>query len=163
LGVCADSVAAIQYALQGRTTIFPLIMRGDAKTGLLYVIHEHIRTRLAATLQENEFDSGDQRAKLIQEFLDLMNVFARALIRLPNDIQVEPHEISDSLDRISFSIMRSPFYSDQFELQRLASIKEGWSKALKDFETDFEAVGPILHHREANSSTTTASPKVPKS
>jgi hypothetical protein len=145
LGVCADSVAAVEYALRGRTTIFPLLMRGDAKTGLLYVIHEHIRTRLSTYIEAKEIRENEHRLRLVEEFLDWINIFARALIRLPNDIQVEPHEISDSLDRINMSTMRSPFFGDQFEAARLKTIKEGWMKALKDFETDFAEVAGTLH------------------
>ena len=76
---------------------------------------------------------------LISEFLDCMNRVARCLIRLPNDIQVEPHEISDSVDRIFASTMKSPFHNDRYERGRLKSIKEGWNSALKEFETDFSA------------------------
>ena len=113
-------------------------MRGDAKNGLLYVIHEHIRTRLVARL--DMMNPEDQRSLIISDFLDLMNRIARALIQLPNDIQVEPHEISDALDRVYASTMNSPFQTDQYERSRLKSIKDGWTKALKEFATDFEGV-----------------------
>jgi hypothetical protein len=141
LGVCADSVAAIEHALRGRTTIFPLFMRGDAKNGLLYVIHEHLRTRLLARLDLLLPD--DDRAIIMTDFLDLMNRIARTLIQLPNDIQVEPHEVLDALDRVYASTMNSPFYADQYERGRLKSIKEGWSTSLKEFATDFEGVTKI--------------------
>lgn len=143
LGVCADSVALIEYALRGRTTIFPLFMRGDAKSGLLYVIHQHIRVRLCNALDENKFSPGDPRRSIIEEFLNAMNRVARCLIRLPNDIQVEPHEVSDAVDRINSSTLNSPFLNDQQEKTRLPQVKEGWNSSLKDFETDFASFGPL--------------------
>ena len=142
LGVCADSVAVIEHALRGRTTIFPLFMRGDAKNGLLYVMREHIRVRLSTALENKQrFDIDDVRRTLLEEFLDCMGRVARTLIRLPNDIQVEPHEIIECLDRIGVCTMRSPFQSDQFELARLKTIRDGWARALQEFETDFAQVG----------------------
>ena len=81
----------------------------------------------------------------MSEFLDLMARIARSLIRLPNDIQVEPHEVLDSLDRIYACTMESPFQADLYERSRMKSIMEGWSKALTEFETDFAEVARTKH------------------
>lgn len=40
LGVCLDSVAVLQQAMLGRTTIFPLLLGGEAKMALISLYHE---------------------------------------------------------------------------------------------------------------------------
>jgi len=119
-------------------------MRGDAKSGLLYVMREHIRPRISEALNgKNGFPDRDDRRKCLTEFLDLMGRMGRSLIRLPNDIQVEPHEILDSLDRIKYCTMPSPFHADEVERTRLKTVKDGWSQALNEFETEFNEVAMI--------------------
>lgn len=40
LGVCLDSVAAIQQAMIGRCTIYPLLLGGEAKFSLMALDHQ---------------------------------------------------------------------------------------------------------------------------
>ena len=123
-------------------------MRGDAKNGLLYVIHEHLRVRLLNHLSSLDVES-DPKCPIIQDFLDTMNRIARTLSQLPNDIQVEPHEVMDAMDRVHATTMNSPFHGDQYERGRHKAIKDGWAKTLKEFATDFEGITRI--HRLSRS------------
>lgn len=74
LGVCADSVALIEQAMTGRTEIFPLMMRGDAKSALIAVITRDLLGGLPPGT------CGAERA--------LFEAIVKSLILLPNDIQV---------------------------------------------------------------------------
>lgn len=118
LGVCADSVAWIEHCLTGSTNIFPLVMRGDAKTLLLRVMHEHVLGKLSHLIE-------------CGEFVEMAKHAAKSLVLLPNDIQVEPHEMQESLHRVSQSIFRhSPFMGDRFERARMHKVEAGWQEIL---------------------------------
>ncbi|KAH9253510.1 hypothetical protein BASA81_008557 [Batrachochytrium salamandrivorans] len=118
LGVCADSVAWIEHCLNGSTNIFPLVMRGDAKTLLLRVVHEHVLGKL-------------KHLPECSAFVEMARLAAKSLVLLPNDIQVEPHEMQESLHRVSQSIFRdSPFMGDRFERARMHKVEAGWEEVL---------------------------------
>jgi hypothetical protein len=124
----ADSVAIIEQALHGRTRIFPLMMRGDAKAAFISVVARDLLPHM-------------DEHPLLREALDQV---VRALIKLPNDIQVEPHETLDALDRIHESMLATPFWSDRKERRRLQQIKRAWELVYAPFEAELRAVGGLL-------------------
>jgi hypothetical protein len=122
LGVCADSVANIEMALHGQTKIFPLMMRSDAKSALISVIHTEVAPMLLS--------SGNVKANAMGRIL---NLACEALIKLPNDVQVLPLEMLHALDRFSACTMDSPFCSDAEERGRFNEVKNGWKAVLEYF------------------------------
>ena len=79
LGVCIDSVAAIQQCISGTCTLYPLILGGDAKMGLLSC-YKHIRE--LGRKKEN----SSEKWKYDAEAEALVN----ALLQLPCDGIVDP-------------------------------------------------------------------------
>ena len=129
IGVCADSVAIIEKALRDETRIFPLLMRGDAKAAFI------------ATASRELVRNLEGHVELTSALTDMVI----ALIRLPNDIQIEPHEIISTLDRIEKSVLPTPFWSDRKERARLPRIRKQWSIVFEPFKQDLLDVGGALN------------------
>ena len=132
LGVCADSVAVVEKALRNETRLFPLVMRGDAKAAFIAIASGE----LTRSLEGHE------------QLTDALREIVVALIHLPNDIQIEPHEIISTLDRISACALPTPFWSDRKERARLEKVKVSWARVFEPFQDDLRAVGGVLNQKQ---------------
>jgi len=50
-----------------------------------------------------------------------------------------------TLDRVKYSILPTPFWSDRKELQRLDKVREEWVKAYMPYRQELEEVGGLLN------------------
>ena len=78
LGVCIDSVAAVQQVLTGTCTLYPLILGGEAKIGLL-TCYKWVQKKAAAGGTDGKWKYDEEARKLRD-----------ALNALPCDGIVEP-------------------------------------------------------------------------
>ena len=117
----------VERALRGETKIFPLVMRGDAKAALLAVIYHELCPVLGGGTFEPE------KARVAEQTVRSLYALGESLAALPNDIQIEPHEIVDAVERLQAMIFNSPFHTDRRERTRLASVREGWLRVLGEF------------------------------
>jgi hypothetical protein len=88
LGVCIDSVAAIQYCVTGKCTLYPLILGGDAKMGLLSY-YKHIRELGKKRNKMNSKWKYDSEAEAL----------VSALLELPCDAIVDPAHAAETAQR----------------------------------------------------------------
>jgi hypothetical protein len=92
LGVCIDSVAAIQQCISGKCTLYPLILGGDAKMGLLS-FYKHIRELGKKHKTTNSFSANAWSYDAEADAL------VSALITLPCDGIVEPSRAAATAQR----------------------------------------------------------------
>ena len=93
LGVCVDSVAAVQHALFGKCTLYPLLLGGEAKMRLLDVYH---RIQLLGE-QTNKACTGwkyNAEVKLLKQ----------SIMALPCDGIVEPKAVISTVERALSSL-----------------------------------------------------------
>ncbi|KAL4537683.1 hypothetical protein Ndes2437B_g08790 [Nannochloris sp. 'desiccata'] len=88
LGVCIDSVAAIQQCITGKCTLYPLILGGDAKMGLLSC-YKHIRDLGRKNIKVNNKWKYDSEA----------DALISALLALPCDGIVDPKRAAETAQR----------------------------------------------------------------
>lgn len=81
-GVCLDSVALLQRAIFGHTTVFPILVGGTVKVEIAQVF--------------NLF----RKHMIDPEFAASVKVIQNALFQLPCDIVIEPHELENACERI---------------------------------------------------------------
>jgi hypothetical protein len=99
LGVCLDSVAAIQQALTGECTLYPLFLGGAAKMSVLDMYRRLREEVKARTGHEWEY-SGESI------------VLSKAIRELPCDILTEPTDVAATAQRALHSLPeRSIFVS----------------------------------------------------
>ena len=79
LGVCIDSVAAVEVAMTGGCTLYPLILGGDAKMGLL-----------RAYKKIEKLHARENGAAGEWEYIEESRALQRGLLALPCDGIVEP-------------------------------------------------------------------------
>ena len=84
-GVCNDSAAMIQYALSGKTDVYPLTLNGPFAMQNL---------RCAMDLRDKL--SGDSSMK---EEVNGVNRLIKSLVELPSDTNSLPSEAKDQIDR----------------------------------------------------------------
>ncbi|MHB8877860.1 MAG: hypothetical protein ACYC8T_29555 [Myxococcaceae bacterium] len=95
-GVCNDSVAVVQQAMTGKTTMYPLLMRDQVLTG-------ELRTRL-----------GDSDGAHFQELL-------RSIEALPSDARANSTARSRALSSLPWAPGREPFASSEAARKILSS------------------------------------------
>jgi len=88
LGVCIDSVAAIQQCISGKCTLYPLILGGDAKMGLLSC-YKFIRNLGKRNNKMNNTWKYDAEAEAL----------VSALLELPCDGIVDPARAAQTAQR----------------------------------------------------------------
>ena len=105
LGVCLDSVAAIQQALTGECTLYPLFLGGAAKMSVLDMyrrLREEIKAR---TGHEWEY-SGESIA------------LSKAVSELPCDILTEPTDAAATAQRALHSLPERSIFASLRECKR---------------------------------------------
>ena len=126
LGVCNDSVALLEMAATGRTRIFPLLARADAKCALIVTCKEVLQPSLRRTLSGPQAQRGGGREERAAEVARLLDQTISALLKLPSDIQVQAEELPDTADRLFACCMDSPFHLDQEMRRLLPIVKSKW-------------------------------------
>lgn len=91
LGVCVDSVAAIQHALFGECTLYPLLLGGEAKMRLLDVYH---RIQLL----------GARTNRAGWNYNTELEMLKKSIMVLPCDGIVEPHAVTSTVKRALHSL-----------------------------------------------------------
>eukprot|EP00892_Ulva_mutabilis_P000379 jgi/Ulvmu1/10341/UM061_0024.1 len=86
LGVCHDSVAIVQAALQEEVTVFPCLLAGQAET---------IMSRMYSEIHDTCMEQGnDERAAVAEQV-------KHALLRTPCDVVHEPTSMHDAIRRVA--------------------------------------------------------------
>ena len=135
LGVCNDSVAAVERVLKSRTRIFPLMMRGDAKSALIAVVYQELAPRLE-TVAESAREAGNEAiARVAERAVRDLYDFGQGLALLPNDLQVETHNVIDACNRIENMVFKaSPFHADRQTRKSLPEVRRMWHEVIREFE-----------------------------
>lgn len=97
LGVCIDSVAPIQYILDGKTTIYPIMAAGEYRIRTLRTI-DRLREKIINSLLglvDSDFSKMD--------ISDLDSIYD-AVKYMPNDNYLCPSKYEDTLKRIRASL-----------------------------------------------------------
>jgi len=105
LGVCLDSVAAVQQALTGECTLYPLFLGGAAKMSVLDMyrrLREEIKARTG-----NEWEYSDESIAL-----------SKAISELPCDILTEPTDAAASARRALYSLPERSIFASLKECKR---------------------------------------------
>ncbi len=98
LGVCIDSAAAIQQSVAGRCTLYPLVLGGDAKLGLMALYRDAARGSTAG---------GTSTFKYAKEASTLL----RALAALPCDALQEPGQAAGAARRALACLPRESVFA----------------------------------------------------
>lgn len=112
IGVCVDSVAAIQQAMLGSCTLFPLLLGGEAKSGLMSLYRDAQQPQQQHG--EQQLDGGEQqqggKAAARWEYSDEAAALQAALAALPFDAIQEPTTAVNACRRALACLPeRSPF------------------------------------------------------
>lgn len=101
LGVCCDSAAVIQKALTGTCTLYPLLLGGDAKLGLVNVYDSIQReTSLGSRIVRSTSDKMGSRWEYDEEAWSLR----KAIVDLACDAVVDPLRAADTARRAIASL-----------------------------------------------------------
>jgi hypothetical protein len=79
-GLCIDSAAVVDAAVSGSTSLFPIIMCGQAKSDIV------------RTMVEQEFRKHLRN----EDYRDAFDRIVKGLFELPNDTNIQPNEIGAS-------------------------------------------------------------------
>ncbi|KAA8495476.1 hypothetical protein FVE85_1631 [Porphyridium purpureum] len=131
LGTCVDSVAWVQQALLGSTSMFPLMLHGKFKTQILLGLQ-----RLSVALRTQQRDEKTTLSLDVSALEVSLKSLETALAELPCDISVEPLDVADACQRILATMpAESPFATVQRARTQAGQLLEQITRAVaKDQE-----------------------------
>ncbi|CAM9596421.1 unnamed protein product [Phaeothamnion confervicola] len=101
IGICVDSTAVVEYALLGKTSIFPVILSGPFRQALI-----------EASFELQSFYPADSPIK------SALKAVRRAYVNLPNDTYVAPAQLADACTRVLNSLPEGVPYAVAAECRR---------------------------------------------
>ncbi|GBG31254.1 Hypothetical Protein FCC1311_074752 [Hondaea fermentalgiana] len=145
VGVCLDSVAIAQAAVLGETTIFPLLLSGQARNDLLSVAH-----RMLENL-ENEKDKSPEQVDAVRKVIS-------SILTLETDIDIPPKFAHAACTRL---IQTLPAHSC-FELVHRATAQARKLQQFLDISYETKADNSMQARETKPISTGKKTPELPR-
>ena len=138
-GLCSDSAAIVEAAVEGRTSVFPTIISGAAKGDLLVTARDILSsggTDPDATDDSitRAFAAYDDEASAVadgeEDGVPPLSRIIKAIMELPNDADIAPTEIPDACRRVEATLPESsPFTLVERCRQQSRLLSRFWSYA----------------------------------